>query len=227
MSQRAVRAVQRWYPQIYFACHTRHQRAASSETRLSAHDSAILAHLDEERPIAASALARHLGIGAPTLSATLTRLATLGYITRTPSAADRRIADLRLSKTGARAMASSSVLEATRVATVLRELSAPEQRLALEGLALLARASRAVTRRQMRKRSTTSKRASQRRRVEPFSESGESHERRSRVGAELRASPRRADVRVEQAAGPAGRRGRTRETGSPTSSPRPAKRGEG
>jgi DNA-binding MarR family transcriptional regulator len=163
MSQRAVRAVQRWYPQIYFACHTRHQRAASSETRLSAHDSAILAHLDEERPIAASALARHLGIGAPTLSATLTRLATLGYITRTPSAADRRIADLRLSKAGGRAMASSSVLEATRVATVLRELTTAEQRAALEGLALLARASRAVTRRQMRPKSATRKKAQRQR----------------------------------------------------------------
>jgi DNA-binding MarR family transcriptional regulator len=159
MSERAVRAVQRWYPQIYFACHTRHQRAASSEVRLSAHDSAILAHLDEERPIAASDLARHLGIGAPTLSATLTRLAALGYITRKPGAADRRIAELRLSKAGGRAMASSSVLEAPRVAAVLRELTAAEQRLALDGLALLARASRAVTRRQMR---ATSRRTSNR-----------------------------------------------------------------
>src|SRR6266511_689901 len=150
MSDRNVRAVQRWYPQIYFACHTRHQRAASSEARLSAHDSAILSHLDEERPIAASVLARHLGIGAPTLSATLTRLATLGYITRAPRAGDRRVAELRLSKAGGRAMASSSVLEAPRVAAVLRELTAGEQRLALEGLALLARASREVTQRQMR-----------------------------------------------------------------------------
>jgi DNA-binding MarR family transcriptional regulator len=150
MSERAVRAVQRWYPQIYFACHTRHQRAASSEVALSAHDSAILAHLDEDRPIAAAALARHLGVGAPTLSATLTRLAALGYITRTPRAGDRRVADLRLSKAGGRAMASSSVLEAARVAAVLRELTADEQRLALEGLALLARASREVTRYQMR-----------------------------------------------------------------------------
>ena len=150
MSDRAVRAVQRWYPQIYFACHTRHQRAASSESRLSAHDSGILSHLDEERPIAAAALARHLGIGAPTLSATLTRLEKLGYIVRTASAADRRVADLRLSRAGAKAMASSSVLEAARVASVLRELTADEQRLALDGLALLARASREVTQRQIR-----------------------------------------------------------------------------
>lgn len=147
MSERGVRAVQRWYPQIYFACHTRHQRAATSQVRLSAHDSAILAHLDEDHAITASALARHLGVGAPTLSATLSRLATLGYITRRPCAGDRRVAELRLSKAGGRAMASSSVLEAPRVAAVLRELTAAEQRLALDGLALLARASRAVTRR--------------------------------------------------------------------------------
>jgi DNA-binding MarR family transcriptional regulator len=150
--ERAVRAIQRWYPQIYFACHTRHQRAASSEVSLSAHDSAILAHLDEHEPIVASALARHLGIGAPTLSATLNRLVSLGYITRTPRAGDRRVAELRLSKIGGRAMASSSVLEASRVAAVLRELSEEEQRLALEGLALLARAARQVTQRQMTQR---------------------------------------------------------------------------
>lgn len=44
----AVRAVQIAYPQIYLACHTRHTRARSSAFRLSARDSSLLVHLDED-----------------------------------------------------------------------------------------------------------------------------------------------------------------------------------
>ncbi len=84
----------------------------------------VLAHLDERDAMTAGNLARHLGIGASTLSATLNRLVKLGYITRTPAAADRRIVELRLSKTGARAMQGSSVLESARVAALLDELDA-------------------------------------------------------------------------------------------------------
>jgi DNA-binding MarR family transcriptional regulator len=145
MKAERVRAIQRWYPQIYLACHTRHQRASSSDVRLSGHDSSVLAHLDERDAMAASDLARHLGIGNSTLSATLTRLVKLGYITRTPAAADRRIAELRLSKTGARAMQGSSVLESARVAALIDELTPAEQQLALDGLALLARAARQLS----------------------------------------------------------------------------------
>src|SRR5918997_5999799 len=142
MKAERVRAIQRWYPQIYLACHTRHQRASSSDARLSANDSSVLAHLDERDAMTAGNLARHLGIGASTLSATLNRLVKLGYITRTPAASDRRIVELRLSKTGARAMQGSSVLESARVAALLDELTPGEQTLALDGLALLARAAR-------------------------------------------------------------------------------------
>jgi DNA-binding MarR family transcriptional regulator len=145
MKAERVRAIQRWYPQIYLACHTRHQRAASSDARLSANDSSVLAHLDERDAMTAGNLARHLGIGASTLSATLNRLVKLGYITRTPAAADRRIVELRLSKTGARAMQGSSVLESARVAALLAELTPGEQQLALDGLALLARAARQLS----------------------------------------------------------------------------------
>lgn len=140
-----VRTIQRDYPQIYLACHTRHQRAASSDVGLSANDSSVLAHLDERDAIAAATLARHLGIGPSTLSATLARLATLGYITRTAAAADRRRTELRLSKVGARAMQASSVLDSSRLAAVLKRLTPDEQRRATDGLAILARAARAQT----------------------------------------------------------------------------------
>jgi DNA-binding MarR family transcriptional regulator len=150
MSDAHVRAVQRWYPQIYLTCHTRHQRAVSTGVGLSGHDSSVLAHLDEAEPLSASRLARHLSIGASTLSATLNRLVKLGYIVRVRAAADRRVMDLRLSKAGARAMQASSVLDASRVAAVLAELTPAERKLALDGLALLAGAARAVANRAAR-----------------------------------------------------------------------------
>jgi DNA-binding MarR family transcriptional regulator len=149
MKAELVRAVQRWYPQIYLACHTRHQRAASTGVHLSAHDSSILAHLDEHDAMTAAALARHLNIGPPTLSATLNRLARLGYITRTRRDADRRTLELRLTKVGTRAMQASSVLDAARVKAVLAELTADELRRALDGLELLARAARQFSTRSM------------------------------------------------------------------------------
>lgn len=139
-----VRSVQQWYPQIYLACHTRHPRAASSGVRLSGHDSSVLAHLDTREPMTAGRLARHLRVGASTLSATVHRLVRLGYIVRTRAERDARVADLRLTAAGARAMRASSVLDDARVAAVLGELSAEERRRALDGLSLLARASRAL-----------------------------------------------------------------------------------
>jgi len=39
--ERTMRIVQVTYPQVYLACHTRHQRRRTSEHRLSERDSAI------------------------------------------------------------------------------------------------------------------------------------------------------------------------------------------
>lgn len=150
-----VRSVQQWYPQIYLACHTRHPRAASSGVRLSGHDSSVLAHLDTREPMTAGRLARHLRVGASTLSATVHRLVRLGYIVRTRAERDARVADLRLTTAGARAMRASSVLDDARVAAVLGELSAEERRRALDGLSLLARASRALASRGAAPRAST------------------------------------------------------------------------
>jgi MarR family transcriptional regulator, organic hydroperoxide resistance regulator len=141
IASRDIRLVQTCYPQIYQACHTRHVRAASSPHRLSARDSALLAHLDETRPIAPSVLAHHLGIGAPTMSAAVKRLVRLGYIERDCHPDDRRRVRLRLATKGAAAMRASSVLEAGRVSRVLALLTPADRRAALNGLALLARAS--------------------------------------------------------------------------------------
>jgi DNA-binding MarR family transcriptional regulator len=142
MSSRQVRALQRYYPQVYLACHVDHVRTRSNRYHLSAHDSTLLAHLDETAPTLAGRLARHLGVSNSTLSAALARLETLGYLTRRPRPSDRRQLELRLTELGARAMSAASVLDARRVARVLERLSAAQQRRAVAGLALLAGAAR-------------------------------------------------------------------------------------
>jgi DNA-binding MarR family transcriptional regulator len=142
VSNRDVRVVQVAYPQIYFACHTRHGRRASSATQLSATDSTLLAHLDETRAVRATALARHLGLAASTLSAAIARLAALGYVQQRRGAQDGRAVDLLLSAKGAAAMQASSVLESARVKKMLERLPIGDRKRALAGLALLAKAAR-------------------------------------------------------------------------------------
>jgi DNA-binding MarR family transcriptional regulator len=140
VTNREVASVQRDYPKIYLACHTRHIRKRNG-TQLTAQESTVLAHLSATHSTRASLLAAHLGIGAPALSATLKRLTHAGLITRAPEAGDRRAVSLRLSAAGARVMSASSVLDRVRVARLLRRLSPEERQAALHGLSLLAKAA--------------------------------------------------------------------------------------
>jgi DNA-binding MarR family transcriptional regulator len=144
MDPRQVIEVQRLYPQIYLACHVDHVRQGSTEWRLSSRDSSLLAHLDRDCAVSPRELAAHLGVGAPALSASIARLQKLGYITSTASANDKRQRELRLTDRGAEAMASTSVLDGARVAAMLEQLDAREREEALRGLALLAKAARAM-----------------------------------------------------------------------------------
>lgn len=142
VTNRDVRLVQVAYPQIYFACHTRHIRRASTATRLSAADSTLLAHLDEDRATRPTELAKHLGVAASTLSAAINRLGKLGYASLGKAISDGRAVDLRLTAKGAAAMQASSVLDAALVAKMLAQLSSTERNRALEGIGLLARGAR-------------------------------------------------------------------------------------
>lgn len=144
VSNRDVRLVQVAYPQIYFACHTRHVRRASAASHLSATDSTLLAHLDEDEPIRATALAKHLGLAASTLSAAIARMASLGYVIQRRDQRDGRAIHLLLSRKGAAAMQASSVLETARVKNLLGQLTDRERERALDGLAILATAARAA-----------------------------------------------------------------------------------
>ena len=154
----AVQAIQRCYPQIYLACHVKHVRASSTEHRLSAKDSSLLVHLSPSEPLSPSDLAAHMGVGAPTLSAAIRRLATLGYLRREPNPNDRRAAGLTLTRQGAVAMAATSVLDPVRVRRLLAKLTLDERRQALDGMELLARASRQLATETRTKSKTRKKR---------------------------------------------------------------------
>jgi DNA-binding MarR family transcriptional regulator len=143
-----VRAIQRYYPQIYFACHVDHVRRASTAHALSSHDSGVLSHLDEERAITPSALARHIGVVPSTFSAQLDRMVSLGYVARNRSGSDRRRWELRLTDKGGRALAATSVLDGRRVQRLLARLSPRERSRAVEGMGLLAGAALQLGRRE-------------------------------------------------------------------------------
>ena len=142
MSAETIFEVQRLFPQIYLACHVDHVRTASTSWSLSSHDASILVHLDLENAISPRALAAHLSVAPSTLSAAIARLNRLGYLSSAPSPSDKRQRELRLTARGAKAIASTSVLDARRVGELLKQLSARERTEAVRGLQLLAQAAR-------------------------------------------------------------------------------------
>ena len=142
MADDDVFEVQRLYPQIFVACHTDHVRAVSTKWRVSSQDASILVHLDRELGLSPRALAGHLGVAPSTLSAAITRLYKLGYLTSKPNEKDRRKREIRLTARGAEAISSTSVLNAERVRAMLSKLKPGERKEALRGLALLAEAAR-------------------------------------------------------------------------------------
>jgi DNA-binding MarR family transcriptional regulator len=149
VANREVAAVQRCYPQIYLACHTRHHRRRRHAADLTAQESSILAHLSERDPMRAADLARHLGVVPSTMSAAIKRLVALGFIARDRDRIDARAASLRLSPRGARAMQAGSVLETSRVRAMLDRLPPRDREAALNGLELLAAAARQLPKRQL------------------------------------------------------------------------------
>ena len=77
-------------------------------------------------------------------NAAIARLESLGYLSSTPAAEDRRKRELVLTERGAEAMASTSVLDRERVRTLLAGLPSADRAAAVRGLSLLAKAARGM-----------------------------------------------------------------------------------
>jgi DNA-binding MarR family transcriptional regulator len=136
-------AIQQLYPQVYHACHARHARSrATNRFRVSERDQALLAHLSPRHGQKPSELARHFGIGLPTLSEAVKRLERAGYVERARSGSDKRVLQLKLTARGADALRGTSVLDDVLLARALEHLTPKERRAAVHGLALLARGCR-------------------------------------------------------------------------------------
>jgi MarR family transcriptional regulator, organic hydroperoxide resistance regulator len=136
-----VTAVLTHYPRIYYACHARHRRDPTNADVISERQASILDHLDESAPTSLGELADHLGVTASTMSISVDRLVTGGYIRRERDAADGRRLCLVLTPAGARMKAAQTVLDPARVRRMLRHLGPAERKEALRGLALLGRAA--------------------------------------------------------------------------------------
>ena len=135
--RQTVQQVQVAFPQIYLACHTRHQRKRTTAHRLSQRDASILSHLDQHVAVTPARLASHLGIARSTLSEALKRLHLLGYI-ENPSGDARRKTSVLLSERGAAAISDTSVLETPRLMHALEDATPAELRIIARGLNLLA-----------------------------------------------------------------------------------------
>ena len=74
-----ARRLMKFYPKVFFACHTRHVRDAKTD-ELVAQQVRILEHLDDLDGTPLCTLAEHLGVTPSTLSLTVDRLERKGYV---------------------------------------------------------------------------------------------------------------------------------------------------
>ena len=135
----------RAYPQIYFACHSRHVRDEKTRKSISRNQASILDHLDDVAPTSLHALARHMGVTASTMSLNVDRLERTGYVRRQRDGGDGRRIELRLTEAGVRIKQQQKLLEPERVGALLKELNESERSKALAGLELLANAAAEMT----------------------------------------------------------------------------------
>jgi MarR family transcriptional regulator, organic hydroperoxide resistance regulator len=141
--ERTLQIVQVAYPQVYLACHTRHQRKRSTAYQLSARDAAILAHLDKQSPTTPARLASHLNVTRSTLSEALKRLTALGYTRQTPRPpvkGRRGGVGVLLTAAGMAAIRETSVLETPRLRALLGLLTPTELVAVARGMSALAAA---------------------------------------------------------------------------------------
>jgi DNA-binding MarR family transcriptional regulator len=134
------------FPRVFFACHRRHRRDPASGRVLSESLVRVLDHLDEVEATSLTGLSRHMGLTPGTLSAAVSRLVRRGYVRRRRDALDQRRVGLRLTAAGARVKEAQSVLDRDLVEVLLRAMSAEEIVRAMDGLRVLAEATRRIDR---------------------------------------------------------------------------------
>lgn len=140
-SAQAADLLEQFYPKIFLACHTRHVNDPGKNVRLTANQASILDHLDEEEPVTLQELSLHMGVTPSTMSITINRLVTMGYVKRDKDKGDSRRIGLRLSREGLKIKKSKSVLDGDRVKSMLQRLTEEELKTALKGLGLLSYAA--------------------------------------------------------------------------------------
>ena len=134
--------IQAHYPKIYLACHSEHSKSRSSASSLSNRDMIILAHLYDGQLTTNKALAGHLKLAPSTLSEALNNLVALQMLIVSVDAEDERKSHYQLSVQGEKALQDSSVLDTQKLQQLLNKLSATQQQQVVEGLRLLADASK-------------------------------------------------------------------------------------
>jgi DNA-binding MarR family transcriptional regulator len=134
------------YPQIYFACHRRHIRDDETGTTLTLQQAGILDHLQANRQLTISKLARHLGVTDSTASTGIARLEKCGYVGRLRDVRDKRRVLLSLTVAGRRIVQQNSVLDADDVRDMLRLIAPAERRRTLDAIEVLALAARELLR---------------------------------------------------------------------------------
>lgn len=143
--EHALQVIQVAYPQVYLACHTRHQRQRTTTQGLSSRDSSILSHLDIQFPVTPARLANHLGVARSTLSEAIKHLTATGFTTQTSRKGvngQRGGVGILLTEKGLEAIRETSVLEAPRLRAALRHLTAAQLRDVAKGMSALAAACR-------------------------------------------------------------------------------------
>ncbi|MCG6169363.1 MarR family transcriptional regulator [Leptospira sp. FAT2] len=138
MSADLVSQILEFYPRIFFACHTRHVEDPKTKQVLTANQASVLDHLDGDEPASLYDLALHMGVTPSTMSITVSRLETLGYLLKEKNPKDGRGTLIRLTKAGEKIKSKKSVLDPNLVKNLLKRLSKEEQETAVKGLGLLA-----------------------------------------------------------------------------------------
>jgi DNA-binding MarR family transcriptional regulator len=133
-----VRRIQRAYPQLWHACHVEHA-SRRRDHGLSDRDVFVLGHLDHWSPVTAGALAKHLGVGASTVTEAMDRLERARLAERTRVG---RKVELRITALGVEHMQAGSVLATERLAVLVGKIPSRDREAAVRGFEILAAAAR-------------------------------------------------------------------------------------